>query len=80
MLSAASVRAPASGPNKSTDVNVNISDGEKCASTEGTFSVKRPLRSVSAAKTRNWTGTWPHTSVKAQYAHNGIPSAATTEM
>ena len=43
-LSAASVIAPASGPKSSTDANTNISDGEKCASTEGTLEREAPAQ------------------------------------
>ena len=65
-LSNASVIAPASGPNSRTQVNANISDGEKYAEVDGTLSVMRPLTTVSATNTSSCAGTPSLTSRKMQ--------------
>src|SRR6185436_117243 len=55
--SSASVTAPTSGPNSSTEANANASDTEHRVSIEGTFSDSMQLPMVRTAKSSHALGT-----------------------
>src|SRR4026208_1498704 len=48
--SSATVRVPAAGPNRRTEVKTNVSEIEMVAGTDGSLTVAEPLTSVRTAK------------------------------
>ena len=48
--SSATVRVPAGGPKRRTDVKTNVSDTDSEAGIDGSFTVAEPLTTVSAAR------------------------------
>src|SRR5437773_10656451 len=64
--SSATVRAPASAPNIKTDAKTKVSETERYALIDGTFTVNEPVRRVSAANTNHWVLTGSRYRVRTE--------------
>src|SRR5688572_9525216 len=71
------VMVPAAGPNRSTDVKMNVSDTEIRAEIAGTFTVKDPVNSVNAARMNHSRPGGLAATVHRDWPATSRPAAAT---
>src|SRR4051794_8527290 len=72
------VSVPADGPNISADANTNVSETENRAESDGTLTVKEPVKSVNTARVNHSNSGGDCIVVANDFAMIARPAAITT--